>query len=471
LAVKQRIAAWAGHAGRELLVWFGFARNALQWAIGWLRAVTLRDLAILAWVALFIAIAVLVVQDFSRDVVTIEPISTPKAFAEAGYTPEVASRRLHDVLNSYAEHAGSNMPMHVAQSGELPDFIVPKLDLSLHAIVVSVRSALHYRESQRISGEFTRQGKLTLRIRVDGHEVYSGTNASDDPDALLAAAAPQVMDKIRPYLVALTMFHKDPVRAIKATEKADEIIARLGETDINAQWLYLLKGQAAFIQNKLKEAESFDRKAIELGWPNWVAHNNLGFDLQRQGRIDEAIVQFRRAIDIESSAPLAHKNLAVALRDKAGPNGKVDDAIEELRHSLKHNPHYSPAHFQLGLTLRQQGKLDEAIAAYQAAIRYAPGNDPDLAAYHYNLGLALRLKAGDGGKLDDAIAEYKQVIALDSDHSEAHSELGLIWLDQKKFDEAIREFNEAIAADPDNGAARDNLERARRMKQNSVAKN
>src|SRR5947209_13666052 len=62
----------------------------------------LSNAAKLLWIALCILIFIIVLQDLSEDLVTIEPISVPKIFSENGYTPEVASRRLRDALSNYA---------------------------------------------------------------------------------------------------------------------------------------------------------------------------------------------------------------------------------------------------------------------------------------------------------------------------------------------------------------------------------
>ena len=64
------------------------------------------------------------------------------------------------------------------------------------------------------------------------------------------------------------------------------------------------------------------------------------------------------------------------------------------------NPDYAEAYSNLGNALRDQGKLDEAIAAYRQAIRIKP----DYAEAYSNLGVALY----DQGKLDEAIAAYRQ---------------------------------------------------------------
>ncbi len=66
-----------------------------------------------------------------------------------------------------------------------------------------------------------------------------------------------------------------------------------------------------------------------------------------------------------------------------------------------------------GADLRREGKLDEAIAAYREAIRLKP----DFAYPYDNLGTALRAQ----GKLDEAIAAYREAIRLDPkrDYDEA----------------------------------------------------
>jgi hypothetical protein len=86
----------------------------------------------LLWIAACILIAIYVARDLSSDLVAIEPISVPKTFSESGYTPEVAGRRLRDALNDYAIKANTWMQgPSVVPRDELPNIVVPKLDLSL----------------------------------------------------------------------------------------------------------------------------------------------------------------------------------------------------------------------------------------------------------------------------------------------------------------------------------------------------
>ena len=48
-------------------------------------------------------------------------------------------------------------------------------------------------------------------------------------------------------------------------------------------------------------------------------------------------------------------------------NGKVGDAIVEFRDALSYDPNYSEAHMGLANALQQQGKIAEAAAERQKA--------------------------------------------------------------------------------------------------------
>ena len=71
----------------------------------------------------------------------------------------------------------------------------------------------------------------------------------------------------------------------------------------------------------------------------------------------------------------------------------------------------------------EQGKLDEAVAQYQQALALKP----DFAEAHNNLGIALR----DQGKLDEAVAQYRRALALNSRYGETYGNLGLALMERE----------------------------------------
>jgi predicted O-linked N-acetylglucosamine transferase (SPINDLY family) len=102
-----------------------------------------------------------------------------------------------------------------------------------------------------------------------------------------------------------------------------------------------------------------------------------------------------------------------------------------------------------GVGLAVQGKLEEAIASFRQAINIKP----DHAEAHYNLGISL---AGQG-KLEEAIASFRQAISIKPDHAEAHSNLGVALAGQGKLKEAITAYRQAIGIKSDYAEVHSNL--------------
>ncbi|MBP5973990.1 tetratricopeptide repeat protein, partial [Brasilonema sp. CT11] len=171
------------------------------------------------------------------------------------------------------------------------------------------------------------------------------------------------------------------------------------------------QGLALYNQGKLDEAIASYRKALQID-PNYAtAHNNLGYALKNQGKLDEAIASYRQALQIDPNYAAAHNNLGNALSDQ----GKLEDAIASYRKALQIDPNYATAHNNLANALYDQGKLEEAIASYRKALQI----DPNYAIAHNNLGNAL----SDQGKLEDAIASYRKALQIDPNNATAHNNL------------------------------------------------
>jgi tetratricopeptide (TPR) repeat protein len=476
-------------------------------AVGWIaNTATIGNFVRLGSIGLAGLIIWLIVQDLTRDVVTIEPISVPARLAENGYTPEVAGHRMRDALNSYAGRsrtgplAGAsflNLDLNMADRDELPDFVVPQLGLSLNAVVSSIRSVLHARSGPTISGEIIAQDKFALRIRIDGEQVYDRSDAAD-PDELMTEAAAAVMEKIKPSLNAIVLY-TDKDKREQSVLKADEIIARFKESDVNVQWAYVIKGNDLLDKGEFPEAEKMFRKAIGLNWSNPQPHIQLGLALQGQGKLDEAIKQFQRVLGIDPKSAKAYNNIGAALVRKADltktppdqaiaayrraievdpsyslsynnlglvlyNHGNVDEAIVRYGEAIKVDPNYLFAHWNLAYALERQAKLDQALDHYRAAIECTKDRQ-QLAILHTSVGNILKQMAGTDGNLDGAIAEYRRALGYDPDYYWAHNNLGLIWDAQGKIEEAIAEFRSATKIYPEMEDMKDNLVRVLRKKE------
>jgi tetratricopeptide (TPR) repeat protein len=117
-----------------------------------------------------------------------------------------------------------------------------------------------------------------------------------------------------------------------------------------------------FVQaGKLGEAESHYRQALP-GRPTAESHNGLGYVLARQGRTQEAVAEFRKAIELDEKFTPAYNNLAEALANE----GKLEEAEHYYELSLAEKPS-APVHTSLGVVLRRLGKLDEAADQFSRA--------------------------------------------------------------------------------------------------------
>ena len=104
----------------------------------------------------------------------------------------------------------------------------------------------------------------------------------------------------------------------------------------------------------LTAAEAHYRSALP-GRPTAETHNGLGYVLRRQGRSEEAIAEFRKAVDIDPHFTPAYNNLADALEQA----GKLDEAAESYRRALAEKPS-AAGYSALARVLRELGRPDEA---------------------------------------------------------------------------------------------------------------
>ncbi len=202
-----------------------------------------------------------------------------------------------------------------------------------------------------------------------------------------------------------------------------------------------------------KDGETLFRHATAVTASNCIAHNNLAVALEQKGLWDEAITHYREAIRLKPGYAEARNGLGLVLEK----TGRSDEAISQLQEALRLQPALAEAHNGLGAALAKQGHLDEAVRYLQEALRLRPG----LAEAHFNLGVVL----GTQGRLDEAIQQYQETLKLKPDDAEAHNFLGGALANKGRFDEAIRHFQNALRLRPGYAEARENLTRARQMKQ------
>jgi tetratricopeptide (TPR) repeat protein len=210
-----------------------------------------------------------------------------------------------------------------------------------------------------------------------------------------------------------------------------------------------------------------------------IAHNNLGADLARRGRLAEADAEYLESLRLDPTYAPAHVGRGAVL----GRQGRLAEAEAEYTESLRLDPTYAPAHLDQGVLFERQGRLLEAEAEYRESLRLDPTfalannnlgallekqgrlaeaqakylailrRNPADAAAHNSLGAVLRKQ----GQLEDARREFSEVLRLNPGDAEAHNNLGLILLRQGRSEEAGQEFSESVRLNPDFAEVHTNL--------------
>ena len=113
----------------------------------------------------------------------------------------------------------------------------------------------------------------------------------------------------------------------------------------------------------LAAAEDQYKRAIELN-PNYAtARQWYGELLRVTGRSEEALVQLKRAQELEPLSPIMNASLGMSYYYAR----QYDLVIEQNRKALELDPNFTPAHFGLGLAFEQKGMYEAAIAEFRRA--------------------------------------------------------------------------------------------------------
>jgi Flp pilus assembly protein TadD len=166
-------------------------------------------------------------------------------------------------------------------------------------------------------------------------------------------------------------------------------------------------------------------------------HNSRGIELADRGWLDEAVKEFKKAIELDPNSAHAHDNLATVYAEKK----QFRDALEEYLTAIKLEPESATAHYNLAVFLSTHGN-EFAIAQYQEAI----GLEPDYPDAHLNLGLA----HADDGRLEDAMKELRVAIELDPGDPFPRHELAAILMDEGDYRGAISHLKEVTRLDGKN---------------------
>ena len=135
--------------------------------------------------------------------------------------------------------------------------------------------------------------------------------------------------------------------------------------------------------------------AVAITFSFWTYQRNMvwGNDL----------ILWKDCVKKSPDKPRQYYNLGVVL----ARNGKLDDAIQQYRTALKFKPDYIGVYYNLGNAYARKGDTEHAIYNYRKALQF----DPDFFKSYYNIAKMLF----NQGKIGEAIQNYQKALSINHD--------------------------------------------------------
>lgn len=216
-----------------------------------------------------------------------------------------------------------------------------------------------------------------------------------------------------------------------AYRKLGRIAEAKEQADIHERYPYIVPPVPDPLRDELRSLDMSAENLLERG-----------VQLEQVGRVDDAIAETEKALELDPALVKARVNLLILY----ARTGNAQKAEEQYKAVLASNPDEFPdAYYNYGVLLVNEGRFEEAEKAFRKTLAIAPTND----AAHNNLGYLLERE----GKLTEAAAEYRKAIEIRPTSREAHFKLGRILVSQKQYQEGIEQLLQTLTPADENTPA------------------
>jgi tetratricopeptide (TPR) repeat protein len=181
-----------------------------------------------------------------------------------------------------------------------------------------------------------------------------------------------------------------------------------------------------------------EMRALDRGASSLVQR---GRAFQQAGRIEDAIAEHEKALDLDPEFALAHTNLIILY----GKTKQLQKAEEHFRDAVRLNPNSADSYYNYGVLLFEQRKYVEAEVMFRKTVEVNPFHSQ---AFH-NLGFMREQQE----QLDEALEFYRKAVERQPDYPLAHFHIGRILANQKKYAEAISHFLLALSPEDESTPA------------------
>ena len=229
-------------------------------------------------------------------------------------------------------------------------------------------------------------------------------------------------------------------------EEAIQENQRKLESDPNNHMLRCSLANSFFRIGKIDEAIKEYRKCIEIA-PSSEYWNNLGKALLNVGHYEEAVTAFKQVL-AKNNWPDAHFHLALAYKS----SGNSEEALKELDEALKNNPKYREAINEKAQILEGLNRKDEALTEYKKVIAlfFSEYQARDTEDYCYETAVLL----DNNDLVDELIRQLRQHIQKYPGFADGYYKLGQALEAKGLRNEAMMAFRKALEINPSYEIAR-----------------
>jgi tetratricopeptide (TPR) repeat protein len=200
-----------------------------------------------------------------------------------------------------------------------------------------------------------------------------------------------------------------------------------------------LKGMALWISDKAEEAMPKLESALKRDPSLWRAAALMARICCSLGDVEKAEELLESQVVRNEGEPELWLELGAFYHGKED----FEKAVRAYRKALELRPDLVPAYLGLGVARRRLGDVDGAISDLRKGFQLDP-RDREIG---FNLATIYHL---DKGMVEEAMAIYKELLAMDPRDPAVLHNLGLALMEKGEKDEAISKIREALSIEPDN---------------------
>ena len=188
-----------------------------------------------------------------------------------------------------------------------------------------------------------------------------------------------------------------------------------------------------------KNYTSYYENAKATNLKSGLAHSNYAASLARENKYDQALVHYKKAVELSPDNIEVRMKLAdsyLHLKD-------YTSMIEQCNAVIKINPKFPKSYFNIAVYYQEKKKTAEAEMYVSKAVAA-----DSLNAYAF---LYLGLIHEGVGKSDTAMIDFKKAVTLNPKLAMAYFRMGFINGNKNLFKEALADFEKYVSLNPNDG--------------------